>query len=88
MRLYARAPAVGLQEMLKDKVRTLTYRAAIEGNPHLFKDKVKPNPLTLRASLKSIASARHLSYAACLPPLVPARPCPRSLGKRVVARSS
>jgi len=28
------------EEMLKDKVRTLTYRAAIEGNPHLFKDKI------------------------------------------------
>jgi predicted RNA methylase len=26
--------------MLKDSVRTLTYRQAIEGNAHLFKDKI------------------------------------------------
>merc|ERR1719272_300982 len=28
------------EEMLKDSVRTLTYRQAIEGNAHLFKDKI------------------------------------------------
>jgi len=28
------------EEMLKDTVRTLTYQAAIEGNPEDFKDKV------------------------------------------------
>lgn len=28
------------QEMLKDEVRTLTYRASIYQNRHLFKDKV------------------------------------------------
>lgn len=28
------------EEMLKDKVRTLTYRKAILGNKHLFKDKI------------------------------------------------
>ncbi|WFD39648.1 type I protein arginine methyltransferase [Malassezia japonica] len=28
------------EEMLKDEVRTLSYRQAIQNNPHLFKDKV------------------------------------------------
>lgn len=28
------------EEMLKDSVRTLSYRNAIQQNPHLFKDKV------------------------------------------------
>lgn len=28
------------EEMLKDTVRTLSYRNAIQQNPHLFKDKV------------------------------------------------
>jgi protein arginine N-methyltransferase 1 len=28
------------EEMLKDEVRTLSYRKAIVGNPHLFKDKI------------------------------------------------
>lgn len=28
------------EEMLKDEVRTLSYRNAIQNNPHLFKDKV------------------------------------------------
>jgi len=28
------------EEMLKDEVRTLSYRSAIINNPHLFKDKV------------------------------------------------
>ena len=30
-----------VQEMLKDKVRTLGYKHAIMDNPQLFKDKVK-----------------------------------------------
>ena len=29
-----------LQEMLKDEVRTLTYRKAMQHNKHLFKDKI------------------------------------------------
>lgn len=29
-----------MQEMLKDEVRTITYRNAIYHNKHLFKDKV------------------------------------------------
>ena len=28
------------EEMLKDTVRTLSYRNAIQQNPHLFKDKI------------------------------------------------
>ena len=31
---------VGFQEMLKDEVRTLTYRNAMYHNRHLFKDKI------------------------------------------------
>ncbi len=34
-------PSAGIhEEMLKDEVRTLTYRASIYQNRHLFKDKV------------------------------------------------
>jgi len=32
--------AVNLQEMMKDEVRTLTYRNSMYHNRHLFKDKV------------------------------------------------
>lgn len=33
-------PSHNLQEMLKDEVRTLTYRNSMFHNKHLFKDKV------------------------------------------------
>lgn len=36
--LYRLTPL--LQEMLKDEVRTLSYRSAIYNNKHLFQDKI------------------------------------------------
>lgn len=38
--IHPYAPFVPQQEMLKDEVRTLTYRNAMYHNKHVFKDKI------------------------------------------------
>lgn len=50
------------EEMLKDEVRTLTYRNAIYHNRHLFKGKV-PSPLLL-VSLRAV-EGREEGYRWC-----------------------
>lgn len=46
------------EEMLKDTVRTLSYRNAIQQNPHLFKDKIVLDVSRLLATFPLFLSAR------------------------------